>query len=187
MALRVASIYGPGVDRTSVQEYNRGMELSGKQEEFVRQYLLDKNGTQSAIRAGYTPTSAKNIASRNLKNPRIRLAIERASKLADPEGTITADWVERKLLEVVDKCMSPVAVLCKGKEVGTFGFDAAGASRALAILKDRTGGFNSRQSDGDVGAGDGIDVSLLSDKELKEYEAAEVVLERLRMKCVSKG
>ena len=35
-------------------------ELTRKQHAFVREYLLDKNGTQAAIRAGYSaPTAAE--------------------------------------------------------------------------------------------------------------------------------
>ena len=173
------------VDKETAWEYNTDMNLSEKQARFVHEYLEDGNGTQAAIRAGYTSISAKNIACRNLKNPRIKDAIEKAKGGGDTT-TIDALWVEKKLLDLLERCMSHVPVVVKGKEIGEYSFDSAGAARVLALLKDRTGGFNSRQSPGTEAEGDGIDVSLLSDKELKEYERAEEVLEKLRMKCASK-
>ena len=41
-------------------------KLSHKQEKFCVEYLVDLNATQAAIRAGYSPKTAKVIASQNL-------------------------------------------------------------------------------------------------------------------------
>lgn len=43
-------------------------KLSPKQERFAREYLLDLNATQAAIRAGYSPKTAQEQASRLLSN-----------------------------------------------------------------------------------------------------------------------
>jgi phage terminase small subunit len=40
--------------------------LTEKQRRFCEEYMLDFNGTQAAIRAGYSPDSANEIASQNL-------------------------------------------------------------------------------------------------------------------------
>jgi phage terminase small subunit len=57
--------------------------LSPKRAEFVRQYLIDRNGTQAAIRAGYRAPNAHVTASRLLDDEEVRRAIdEKTEKLA---------------------------------------------------------------------------------------------------------
>lgn len=51
------------------------MTLNARQEAFVREYLLDGNGTQAALRAGYSPRAAKEIATENLTKPAIAEAV----------------------------------------------------------------------------------------------------------------
>ena len=41
-------------------------------ERFVREYLIDRNGTQAAIRAGYSPKTAAAQASRLLKDVKVQ-------------------------------------------------------------------------------------------------------------------
>lgn len=50
-------------------------DLTEKQERFCQEYLIDLNGTQAAIRSGYSIDSAKEIASENLTKPNIQLRI----------------------------------------------------------------------------------------------------------------
>ena len=52
-------------------------ELTIKQTLFVANYCLTKNGTQSAIDAGYSPISASQIAIENMGKPMIARAIDR--------------------------------------------------------------------------------------------------------------
>jgi phage terminase small subunit len=47
------------------------IQLTDKQEAFCREYCLDWNGTQAAIRAGYSEQTAGVIANENLKKPYI--------------------------------------------------------------------------------------------------------------------
>lgn len=51
-------------------------KLKGKQRAFVEEYFVDLNGTQAAIRAGYSVTSARDIACENLTKPHIAAAID---------------------------------------------------------------------------------------------------------------
>lgn len=70
--------------------------MNPKQAAFVQQYLIDKNATQAAIRAGYSARTASSAGERLLRNVEIWQAIERGvSDLAGRLG-ITA---ERVLLE----------------------------------------------------------------------------------------
>ena len=51
-------------------------KLTDKQQKFIQEYVIDLNGTQAAIRAGYSLKSAKVQAYKNLRLPYIRSAID---------------------------------------------------------------------------------------------------------------
>lgn len=52
--------------------------LTAKQRRFVQEYAIDLNGTQAAIRAGYSPKTARSIASENLQRPAVKAATQTA-------------------------------------------------------------------------------------------------------------
>jgi phage terminase small subunit len=54
------------------------MNLTPKQQAFVDEYLVDLNGAQAAIRAGYSEKAAKEIAAENLTKPNVKAAIDAA-------------------------------------------------------------------------------------------------------------
>lgn len=57
--------------------------LSTKRERFVQEFLVDLNGTQAAIRAGYSPKTANEQAPRLLANASVAAAIAaRQNKIA---------------------------------------------------------------------------------------------------------
>ena len=51
-------------------------KLTNKQEAFCIEYMKDSNGTQAAIRAGYSKNSARQIAEENLSKPDIAARIK---------------------------------------------------------------------------------------------------------------
>lgn len=51
------------------------LELTDKQEMFVREYMVDWNATQAAIRAGYSARSACDLGRQLLRNPRVQDAV----------------------------------------------------------------------------------------------------------------
>ena len=53
-------------------------ELTPRQQRFVQEYMVDLNGTQAAIRAGYSRKTAQEQASRLLSNVMVRDAVEDA-------------------------------------------------------------------------------------------------------------
>lgn len=53
------------------------LRLTEKQDRFAKEYTIEGNGTKSAIRAGYSPNVAAEMASLNLRNPKILAAIEK--------------------------------------------------------------------------------------------------------------
>ncbi|MES2289304.1 MAG: terminase small subunit [Pseudomonadota bacterium] len=80
--------------------------MTPKQQRFVDEYLLDLNGTQAAIRAGYSAKTAEQQAARLCRNVKVQAAIT-AGQLSRSERTkIDADWVLRRLGEEVDADLS---------------------------------------------------------------------------------
>lgn len=72
-------------------------ELTPKQAAFVREYLIDLNATQAAIRSGYSKKTAEKIGSENLKKPEIATQLQKAMEKRGARTGVTADKV---LLEI---------------------------------------------------------------------------------------
>lgn len=75
-------------------------ELTAKQRAFVREYLIDLNATQAAIRAGYSEKTAGQVGAENLKKPEIATAISGAMDLRAKRTEITADRVMQELAKI---------------------------------------------------------------------------------------
>lgn len=71
--------------------------LTPKQAQFVREYLIDLSATQAAIRAGYSKKTAGAMGHELLKNPKIQSAIAAASQKRSEKTGLSA---ERVLLEI---------------------------------------------------------------------------------------
>ncbi|HHR6116736.1 TPA: terminase small subunit [Providencia alcalifaciens] len=76
------------------------MALTDKQEMFCREYLIDLNATQAAIRAGYSEKTANRTASENLSKPDIQLRISELLKKRSDRLQIDADYVLNRLVEI---------------------------------------------------------------------------------------
>ena len=74
--------------------------LTPKQQKFVDEYLIDLNGTQAAIRAKYSPDTARQMAAENLSKPYIQLAIAEARKAQQERTHIDADAVLRQAWDI---------------------------------------------------------------------------------------
>lgn len=68
-------------------------KLTAKQEMFCKEYLIDLNGTQAAIRAGYSEGTAKEIASENLTKPNIQEYLTEIKAKREEKLSIDAQWV----------------------------------------------------------------------------------------------
>lgn len=73
------------------------MSLTPKQQRFVDEYLIDLNGTQAAIRAGYSPRTANEQGARLLTYASVRAAVEKAKAERSERTRMTADDVLREL------------------------------------------------------------------------------------------
>lgn len=75
-------------------------KLNDRQRQFVREYLIDFNATQAAIRAGYSPKAATAVASRLLTNANVSAAIEEGRQRLAEKTEITAERVLAELAKI---------------------------------------------------------------------------------------
>lgn len=76
--------------------------LSDKEMEFAQQYVVDRNATQAAIRAGYSKKSAANIGYENVRKPHIAAVITELIKEQNQRIGWDPDKLLRRLAEEGD-------------------------------------------------------------------------------------
>jgi phage terminase small subunit len=79
-------------------------KLTPKQGCFVKEYLQDLNATQAAIRAGYSPRTAKQMGTENLAKPVLAAAIQKAMAERAKRTEIDADYVLNSIRETMERC-----------------------------------------------------------------------------------
>lgn len=77
------------------------MALTEKQQRFCDEYLIDYNATQAAIRAGYSPKTAKQIGQENLTKPDLKAYIDEQLERIRSEKTAEAQEVMEYLTAVM--------------------------------------------------------------------------------------
>lgn len=129
--------------------------LTDKQKRFVEEYLVDLNGTQAALRAGYAKSSAKQRACEQLQHPLVAAAIAEEQAKRSERTHVDQDWVISRLMSVVERSMqaekvtdrSGALVLVEnadGDFVPAYTFNAAGANKALELLGKNIGMFTDK-------------------------------------------
>ena len=76
------------------------MKLTPKQMRFVDEWLIDFNGKQAAIRAGYSAKTAEATAARLLRNVKVQAEISRRQKDLQRRTEVTQDRVVKELARV---------------------------------------------------------------------------------------
>ncbi len=74
--------------------------MTAKQKQFCEEYLIDLNATQAAIRAGYSPDTAKSVGSENLTKPDLRRRIDAEIAERSKRTGVNADRVVRELAKI---------------------------------------------------------------------------------------
>ncbi len=126
---------------------NNVKKLTGKEEKFCREYIVDYNGTQAAIRAGYSPKSARQIASRLLTKDYILSRIHAIQIEECEKKSINEQSVLLGLQENYERCMQlkPAKVWDSEKheyvETGQYVYNAKGAIAALTKMGEYLGMF----------------------------------------------
>jgi phage terminase small subunit len=116
--------------------------LTDKQEQFCKEYIIDLNATQAAIRAGYSSKTAKEIGCENLTKPNIQerlteLMIERSKR-----NEVDSDWILKSLKDIQERCMQAEPVKdSKGLPTGEWKFDATNAIKATELIGRHIGFF----------------------------------------------
>jgi phage terminase small subunit len=78
--------------------------MTPKQVAFIGEYLKDLNGTQAAIRAGYSAKTANEQASRLLTDVNIAAAVAEAKAKRAEECGIDAAWVLKEAKRTYEAC-----------------------------------------------------------------------------------
>ncbi len=94
------------------------LKLNDRQELFVKEYLVDLNATQAAIRAGYSEKSAAIIGHENLRKPNISRAITKAFTERAQKVDVSAEYVLSTIISTIERCKQSEPVLDrKGEQV----------------------------------------------------------------------
>ena len=114
--------------------------LNEKQKQFCEEYIIDLNGTQAAIRAGYSKKTANEQAAQLLAKLSIQEYICELKNKRSERVKYSQDELMRDILEVKNRCMQANPVLDKeGNETGVWKFDSNGANKALDMLAKHVG------------------------------------------------
>lgn len=89
-----------------------GRRLTPKQAAFVKEYLIDMNATQAAIRAGYSKKTAYRIGANLVQKSSVREALEKAQARR-------AEKVERTALDVLKDIQSVTREAREGGDLKT--------------------------------------------------------------------
>lgn len=175
--------------------------LTVKQADFVRQYLLDLNATQAAIRAGYSPKGATVRGSELLANRKVQAAIDQAVKDRAERTEVTSDRVIEELARIAFSNISGIvrmeggrvvvkdtAKLTEGQRRSISGLSETANGirvklhdklRALEMLGRHLGMFTDRHEIGGPG-GEPIHITVKPPSEMTDKEIDEE-LERLEV------
>lgn len=109
--------------------------LNKKQRLFCREYLIDLNATQAAVRAGYSKRTSRQMGAENLSKPVIAAYIAHLFEERAKKVELNGEWVLRNLEKVAMRCMEAEEITNQdGEPTGVYKFDSAGANRSLELI-----------------------------------------------------
>lgn len=85
--------------------------MTAKQLMFVKEYLVDLNATQAAIRAGYSEKTAGAVGAENLTKPEIAVAVQEAMGKRAERVEVDSDYVLKTIIDTVERCKQSRPVL----------------------------------------------------------------------------
>lgn len=119
--------------------------MTPKQEAFVREYLIDLNATQAAIRAGYSEQTAEQQGHQLLKKTLVAAAVQIGMDERSKRTEITQDYVLMTIHETIERCKQakpvvdrkgdPVLVEVPGGELApAYVFDSGAVLKGAELL-----------------------------------------------------
>lgn len=111
-------------------------KLTPKQEAFCREYTVDKNGKQAAIRAKYSEKTAESQASRLLTKDKVRERIEELLKEAADRNDLTVDRVLQEMKNIA--FLDPLEMLNEDGTLKKLSEMSEGARRTIAGMDIQT-------------------------------------------------
>lgn len=114
-------------------EKKKKQKLTAKQELFCQEYLVDLNGTQAAIRAGYSEKTANRIANENLSKPYLADRLAELKKTRAEKVSISQEDVLNNLIQAMN--------ISLGKEETHVQANVEGVTTSVAIKKTDVAAF----------------------------------------------
>ena len=134
------------------------MKLTPKQMRFVDEWLIDFNGKQAAIRAGYSAKTAEVTAAKLLRNVKVQAEISRRQKDLQKRTEVSQDRVVKELARIAfvdasvvcvtdfDKLTDDQRAAIQGIKPTNFGWEIklCDKIKALELLGRHIGMFNDK-------------------------------------------
>ena len=95
--------------------------MTPRQERFVQEYLIDRNGAAAAVRAGYSPRTSRQIAHKLLTKADVAAAVRQGEAQLAAEAQLAREEVLRGLLAAIDMARvqgDPAAMIAGWREIG---------------------------------------------------------------------
>lgn len=118
-------------------EEKENKNLTPKQAEFVRQYLIDLNASKAAIRAGYKEKWAAVNCDKLLKNTNVKASIQEEMAKRAERTEITQDMVVKELARIGFADMSDFVTIDDGGMIQANPLDTLEEGKSRIIRKVR--------------------------------------------------
>lgn len=118
------------------------MALTEQKKRFADKYFETLKGSESAIYAGYSEATARQIAYNLLQEPEVELYLsDLRAEYAEKSG-ISKQWIIERFKTISDRCVQEEPVFdSNGIPTGEYRFDSSGANNATAHLGKIIGVF----------------------------------------------
>jgi phage terminase small subunit len=153
-------------------------KLTAKQDMFCREYIIDLNATQAAIRAGYSERTARVTASNLLAKPNIAARVKHLKDKRAEELELDAYWVLKRLKDISDRSMQaePVMEFDRNSgemvETGEYEFDSNGANKSTELIGKHIGMFDPKLQ---------IQLKALEIKNVKSQKEIEYIEQKTKL------
>lgn len=118
------------------------MALTEQKKRFADKYFETLKGSESAIYAGYSEATARQIAHNLLQEPEVEGYLSSLRAEYSEKSGITKEWIIERFRLISERCVQAEPVFDKeGKPTGEYRFDSSGANNATAHLGKIIGVF----------------------------------------------